>query len=150
MITIYKDKGDSLQCKNFRGIKLLEVGLKELEKVMDKRLRKVVTIEGTIDAMQGELFVASLDLEKAYDRVPRELVYWCIRKRGILEKLVRIVTASYENLITSVRIPFDDTEEFEIKVGLHQGSALSPLLFILVLDTLTSQLVILELQHLGS
>ena len=99
---------------------------------------------------EGELFVASLDLEKAYDRVPRELVYWCIRKRGILGKLVRIVTASYENLITRVRIPFDDTQKFEIKVGLHQGSALSPLLFILVLDTLTSQLVILELQHLGS
>ena len=90
--------------------------------------------------------------KRAYDpaRVPRELVYWCIRKRVILEKLVRIVTASYENLITRVRIPFDDTEEFKIKVGLHQGSALSPLLFILVLDTLTNQLVILELQHLGS
>lgn len=99
-----------------------------------------------------KLFIGSLDLEKAYDqaRVPRELVYWGIRKTGILEKLVRIVTASYENLITRVRIPFDDTEEFEIKVGLHQGSALSPLILILVLDALTSQLVILKLQHLGS
>lgn len=45
MIKIYKDKEDPLQCKNFGGSKLLEVGLKELEKAMDKRLRKVVTIE---------------------------------------------------------------------------------------------------------
>ena len=41
---IKKDKGDPLQCKDFRGIDLMEVGLKVFEKVMDKRLRKVVTI----------------------------------------------------------------------------------------------------------
>ena len=37
---------------------------------------------------------AFLDLEKAYDRIPRELVYWCMRKTGIPEKLVRIVNAT--------------------------------------------------------
>ena len=107
LIKIYKDKGDPLPCKNFRGIELLEVGLKVLEKVMDKRLRKAVTIgdaqfgfqpeKETIDAMfilrqvqekvlekREKSFVAVLDLEKASDRVPREVVHWCVRKRGIL------------------------------------------------------------------
>ena len=89
------------------------MGLKMLEKVMDKRLGKVVTIEdaqfgfqpekGTIDAMfilrqvqkkswrrERSCFFAFLDLEKAYDRVPREVVFWCMRSRGIQEKLIRM------------------------------------------------------------
>ena len=39
-----------------------------------------------------------------------------------------------------MRLPFGDTEKFKIKVGLHQGSALSPFLSILVLDTLTGHI----------
>ena len=39
-----------------------------------------------------------------------------------------------------MRIPFGDTEELEIKVGLHQGSALSPFLYIFVLDTLVGHI----------
>ena len=45
--------------------------------------------------------------------------------------------ATYADTTTRVRITFGDTEEFGIGVGLHQGSALSPFLFILILDTLT-------------
>ena len=104
LVTIYKEKGDPMQCKNYRGIKLLEVGLKVLEKVLDKRLRESVKIagaqsgfqpeKGTIDAIfilrqlhekvlekREKLFLAFLGLEKAYDRVPGEVVYWCMRKK---------------------------------------------------------------------
>ena len=47
LIKNYKDKEDPLQCKNVRGIKLLEVGLKELEKVMDKSYMSN-TVESTL------------------------------------------------------------------------------------------------------
>ena len=63
-----------------------------------------------------------------------------MRKRGTPEKLVRIVKATYEKVTTRVRLPFGDTEEFKIKVGLHQRSALSSFLSILVLDTLTGHI----------
>jgi hypothetical protein len=40
----------------------------------------------------------------------------------------------YDNVVTSVRISDGDTNEFLINIGLHQGSALNPYLFALVMD----------------
>ena len=70
---------------------------------------------------------------KAYGRVPRDLVYWCLRRRGVPEKLVRLVEATCHGASTVVRTSHDRTDESPIKVALHQGSRLSPFLFIVVL-----------------
>ena len=43
----------------------------------------------------------------------------------------------YDNVVTSVRTSDVDTDDFPIKIGLHQGSALSPYLFALVMDEVT-------------
>ena len=76
-------------------------------------------------------------MEKAYDRIPREVVYWCLSKRGIPEALVEIIKEMYEGAEAMVRNTKGKSESFEIRVGLHQGSALSPLLFIIVIDVIT-------------
>ena len=78
---------------------------------------------------------AFVDLEMAYDMVKRELVYWCFRKRNVKESLIILVKATYMNAQTVVRTSHGETDPFKIKVGLHQGSALSPFLFVMVLDT---------------
>ncbi|KAK3508034.1 hypothetical protein QTP70_010642 [Hemibagrus guttatus] len=43
------------------------------------------------------------DLEKAYDRVPREELWYCMRKSGVAEKYVRVVQDMYERSRTVVR-----------------------------------------------
>ncbi|KAK3548232.1 hypothetical protein QTP70_005139 [Hemibagrus guttatus] len=90
-------------------------------------------------------FLASLfkrvleNLEKAYDRVPREELWYCMRKSGVAEKYVRVVQDMYERSRTVVRCAVGQTEEFKVKVGLQQGSALSPFLFAIVMDQLSEE-----------
>ncbi|KAK3560369.1 hypothetical protein QTP86_006453 [Hemibagrus guttatus] len=79
------------------------------------------------------------DLEKAYDRVPREELWYCMRKSGVAEKYVRVVQDMYERSRTVVRCAVGQTEEFKVEVGLHQRSALSPFLFAIVMDQLSEE-----------
>ncbi|KAK3512557.1 hypothetical protein QTP70_017149 [Hemibagrus guttatus] len=87
---------------------------------------------------RGEL-CGTENLEKAYDRVPREELWYCMRKSGVAEKYVRVVQDMYERSRTVVRCAVGQTEEFNVEVGLHQGSALSPFLFAIVMDQLSEE-----------
>ena len=54
-------------------------------------------------------------------------------KLRIDESLVRLVQSMYKIVRGRVRVGSGYTEEFDVKVGVHRGSVLSPLLFIIVL-----------------
>ena len=88
---------------------------------------------------QRELHCVFVDLEKAYDRVPREELWYCTKKSEIVEKYVRLVQDMYEKSETVVRCAVGNTESFKVKVGWHQGSALSPFLFAVIMDRLTDE-----------
>jgi len=90
---------------------------------------------------KGEkLNFASVDLEKAFDRVPREVTRWALRKVGVDEWLVKAVMAMYEGAQTVVGTTEGDSKTFNVKVGLHQGSVLSPLLFVIVMEMISREL----------
>ena len=163
LIPIYKNKENAQCCGNYRGIKLMSHTMKISEKIIKARLRDIVEIskqqygfmpgKGTTDAMfalriliekyregQRELHCVFVDLEKAYDRVSREELWYCIRKSGIVEKYVQLVQDMYEGSETVVRCAIGTTESFKVKVGLHQGSGLSPFLFAVIMDRLTDEI----------
>ena len=85
------------------------------------------------------MFLAFINLEKAYDRVPRSEVWRSMRLKGIKEKYVRIVKDMYRDAKTRVRNAVGTTDPFAVKVGLHQGSSLSPYLFNLLMDVLPDE-----------
>jgi hypothetical protein len=162
MVNVYKGKGDALECGSYRGIKLLEHVLKILERVIDARVRRIVKVDdmqfgfmagkGTTDAIfvvrqlqenylakKKGLWMAFVDLEKAFDRVPRAVVWWALRKLGVDEWIVSVIKSMYEDATTAVKVNGRVSESFLVRVGVHQGSVLSPLLFIIVLEALSRE-----------
>ena len=71
-----------------------------------------------------------------FQLVPRK-VWWSLRKLGVEEWVVKLVQGMYHNARSRVCVGNGQSEEFEVKVGVHQGSVLSPLLFIVVLEALS-------------
>ena len=166
ILNLFKGKGDALDRGNYRGLKLTEHVMKVMESIVDGLIREMIAIDemqfafvpgrGTTDAihiirqlqekfipmqdLNGKdrtLYFAFVDLEKAFDRVPRKVLWWAMRKVGIDEWIVRLVQAMYRNARSRVRVGSEYSEEFEVGVGVHQGSVLSPLLFIIVLEALS-------------
>ena len=94
-------KGDVLDRGNYRGLKLTEQAMKILERIVDGLIRQVVSIDdsqfgfvpgrGTTDAIfvvlavNKRLYMAFMDLEKAFDRVPWKVILWALRKLGVEE-----------------------------------------------------------------
>ena len=162
IVCLYKGKGDALDRGNYRGLKLTEQAMKILERIVDGFIRQVVSIDdsqfgffpgrGTTDAIfvvrqlqekylaaNKRLYIAFVDLEKAFDCVPRKVIWWALRKLGVEEWIVRLVQGMYANARSQVRVGKGFSKEFEVKVGVHQGSVLSPLLFIIVLEALSCE-----------
>ncbi|XP_028030396.1 uncharacterized protein LOC114243195 [Bombyx mandarina] len=82
------------------------------------------------------LHMVFVDLEKAYDRAPKAVLWWVLNEKGIPGKYVRLICAMYSRARMYVRTAAGNSDEFSVAVGLHQGSALSPYLFLLVMDAL--------------
>jgi len=80
-----------------------------------------------------------VDLEKAFDRVPREVTRWAMHKLGVEEWLVSAVISMYTGAKTVVRRVYGNSSGFEVTVGMHQGSALSQLLFVIVMEAISRE-----------
>ena len=162
IVCLYKGKGDAMESGNYCCLKLTEQVMKILEWTVDGLIRQLVSSDnsqfgfvpgrGTTDAIfvvrqlqekylaaNKRLYMVFVDLEKAFDRVPRKVIWWALRKLDVEEWIVRLVQGTYANAQSHVHDGEGYSEEFEVKVGVHQGSVLSPLLFIIVLEALSRE-----------
>ena len=90
-------------------------------------------------AANKPLYFAFVDLEKAFDRQPRKVLLWALRSLGVEEWAVCVIQGMYMDVKSRVRVNGQYSKKFGAGVGVHQGSVLSTLLFILVLEALSRQ-----------
>ena len=105
---------------------------------MDGLLREVVDIDkmqygfmpgkGAVDAVlvtrrlsekfkakNKKLFFIFVDLEKAFDRVPREVIRFALRRKGVPEYLVNVVISLCKGYKTAVSIDGELSSSFSVK-----------------------------------
>ncbi|XP_074347610.1 uncharacterized protein LOC141686476 [Apium graveolens] len=134
--------------------------MKLWERVIEIRLRRKVTVsENQFSFMLGrskteaihllrrliekyrermrDLHMVFIDLENAYDSVPRSIIWTSLESKGVSRIYVRAIQAMYSQVMTCFRTPVGDTQYFSVKIGIHQGSSLSPFLFAIIMDVPT-------------
>ena len=165
-----KSKGDRQNCKNYRGISLLPHIVKLYERIIEKKLRSCVENDlgewqygfrphrSTMDLIftlkilmekswefNIDQYMAFLDLEKAFDRVPRGKMWKVLRRYGIPKKLLNAIKALYNTCDSRVQ----EGKWFKVGCGVRQGSALSPLLFIIYMDRVVKDIAAEEVETLS-
>ena len=92
-----------------------EAEVRTVEGMYEKTMRQMV--EKRLE-VQGSMALGFIDLEKAFDTVPREMVMATLRWMGVPEAEVRTVEGMYEKTIARVVVE-GASEEFEVKIGLR-------------------------------
>ncbi|KAK3544083.1 hypothetical protein QTP86_001214 [Hemibagrus guttatus] len=78
-----------------------------------------------------------VDLEKAFDCVPRGILWEVLWEYGVRGPLLRAVRSLYNRSRSLVRIASCKSDLFPVHVGLRQGCPLSPVLFIVFMDRIS-------------
>jgi hypothetical protein len=163
---IYKE-GDKADPLNYRGITLLSIVSKLFVAIINNRLKKWCEMNDVIvDEQAGfrehrsctdqlfalaeiarmrkakglNTFCAFVDIKKAYDRVYRSGLWVCLWNAGVRGKMFRTIKKMYERVESAVAMNGMQSDFFEVNVGLRQGCILSPLLFLIFINTLAIEI----------
>ena len=156
-LVLLPKKGDLGMPKNWRGICLLDIASKLLSCVLVERLKEVMeengpdnqcgfrpfrgTIDGTFNLLMAlrkrqehnlETYVAFVDLEKAFDSVPRAALFKVLRRYGLPDHFINIVIRLHADAVVSYKM---GNEEVEVKnrIGVRQGACEGPVLFLFIM-----------------
>ena len=154
LVTLYKNKGDRSDCNNYRGISLLSVVGKVFARVALTKLQILAertlpesqcgfrTGGSTIDMIfsvrqlqekgreqRRPLFIAFIDLTKAFDLVSRRGLFNLLEKIGCPPKLLSVISSFHNNMKGTVNYDGATSEPFDIHSGVKQGCVLAPTLF---------------------
>jgi len=122
VIPIFK-KGDQRECSNYRGITLLSLPGKVFARIIERRCRQIVepqiqenqcgfragsSTTDQIFALQQiiekswefakPIYSLFVDLEKAYDRVPRNILWNVLKEYGIQDQLLSAIQSLYKKM----------------------------------------------------
>lgn len=156
-ITPIFKKGDRKTCDNYRGICVTNPIMKLLGRIIKNRLEEefqqaeeqcgftmgkscidhIFTLRQLLEkqaAKARRLDMIFIDLEKAYDSVPRKLLWTALGMAGINKNTTAIIKEIYKNNKCQIKIGSSLSQVFQNSKGLLQGCCMSPTLFKIYID----------------
>ena len=163
IILVHKQKGYRAECGNSRGISILSVAGKVLAKIMLTRLLEHVvdlvlpesqcgfrcgrsTIDMIFVARQlqeicceqhQDLYLAFVDLTKAFDTVNRDLLWNILGRFGCPPTFIAMLQQFHTGMCAQVVMAGSQSSSFPVEVGVKQGCVLAPIIFSLLLVAIT-------------
>ena len=147
-------KGELRNCNNWRGISLLDVAGKVFGRVIQVRLQAIAedilpdsqcgfrkgrgctdmifTARQLVEKCREHndvLFILFVDLQKAYDSVPRSALWSVLERYGVPPTMLSIIKSFHSGMQAVVRVGGTTTERISVNNGLTQGCTLAPSLF---------------------
>nr|KAG5697989.1 hypothetical protein BaRGS_005807 [Batillaria attramentaria] len=144
-------KGDLRDCSNYRGIMLLSVPGKVLNRILLERMREAVdpmlrdqqagfrrngpaltrlpayaSLWSSHWSWNSPLYINFIDYEKAFDSVDREALWKLLRHYGVPGKIISLIQCTYQDMSCRIAHAGQLSESFEVKTGVRQGCLLSP------------------------
>ena len=140
---------------NYRPVAILDIFYKKFSKLLYKRLMPILNreqsdeqvafrpnywLEDALSVFEGlvgnamkfnlEVWLCSIDLRKAFDRIEYGALFKALESHGIPSSYLNLLKALYSSQVASVQ----GSKYFEISRGVKQGDIISPMLFHCALD----------------
>ena len=167
IIAGYKNKGEKSDCSNYRGITLLSIIVKMLARVLLNRLVPTITEDhlpetqcgfrvnrGTTDMVfifrelqekcrehNKGLYVAFVDLTKAFDTVSRKGLWMIMECLGCSPKFLNMVIQLHKDQCSQVRLNSDLSGSLPIVNSVKQGCVRTSILFSLFISMMLKQVI---------
>ena len=171
IVPIHKG-GPKSDPSNYRGVSLLSCLGKLFLSILNNRLEQFALVKGILSASQlgfikgnrtsdahiiirklidkychknnKRIYSCFIDLSKAFDTVPRDILLQKLQGVGIKGKVFNIIRGIYTNDKAYMKIDGKVTKSFPINQGVRQGCVLSPLLFNIFMAELAKDLMALD------
>ena len=162
IVHLYKRKGNQNACTNHRGISLLVIAGKIFARIILNRLTAHLEngllpesqcgfrkFRGTSDMVftarqlqekcqeqHRDLYIAFIDLTKAFDTVIREGLLKIMAMYGCPTKFINIVKQLHDGMKARVQDNGEFSEPFSVSNGVKQGCVLAPTLFSIIISAM--------------
>lgn len=165
---VYKNKGDSLDPRNYRPITVLSCLGKLFTSILNDRLNRYLELNeiltecqagfrksySTIDhifslyalnelmkSQKKKLFCCFVDFSSAFDNVWRAGLWSKLLQSNVNGKIIAVIKNMYNDIKSCVSLMGENSSFFASLAGVRQGENLSPVLFSLYLNDLSEYLL---------
>ena len=159
LLTLIPKKGNLMLPKNWRGIQMMKTFACLYDRIITNRFKPwlnfhidqtafqkgkstlihIFTLRILIDVarkLNVTVYIASVDIEKAFDHVPRSLLLKKLVKLGVGKVMLFALKQLYMCSLCVIKFQGEFSDSFRMYRGVRQGAASSVLFFIAFMDDL--------------